>query len=208
MNNKGKILKENIINVNLSKRTNDNNNIVIKKFIDLSNKCGVGYILTNDDIGVCFNDGTKMIKIKNTMNFFYINEKGNQIIFNIKKIKLQPEQKTKVNALLLFAKEFNKNTKAKNTFSLNSKLNKQTPDLIVKKWIKSQYAYFFLLSNDKLQIIFEDKSQLFFDFFQKKICFINKMKENIEINIENNKFTNEEMEHKVKYAKRILKKMA
>ena len=142
------------------------------------------------------------------MNFFYINEKGNQIIFNIKKIKLLPEQKTKVNALLLFAKEFNKNSKNKNTFSLNSKTNKQTPDLIVKKWIKSQYAYFFLLSNDKLQIMFEDKSQLFFDFFQKKICFINKMKENMEQNIENNKFTNEEMEHKVKYAKRILKKMA
>ena len=208
LNKKGKILKENIINVNLAKRTNDNNNIVIKKFIDLSNKCGVGYILTNDDIGVCFNDGTKMLKIKNTMNFFYINEKGNQMIFNIKKIKLLPEQKTKVNALLLFAKEFNKNSKNKNAFSLNSKTNKQTPDLIVKKWIKSQYAYFFLLSNDKLQIMFEDKSQLFFDFFQKKICFINKMKENMEQNIENNKFTNEEMEHKVKYAKRILKKMA
>ena len=207
LDKKGKILQENImnININLSKRTDDNNNISVKKFIDLSNKCGVGYILTNDDIGVCFNDGTKMIKIKNTMNFFYINEKGNQIIFDIKKIKLLPELKTKVNAVLLFNKEFNKNSKNK---TINSKTNKQTPDLIVKKWIKSQYAYFFLLSNDKLQIIFEDKSQLFFDFFLKEICFINKMKENIVQNIENNKFTNEEMEHKVKYAKRILKKMS
>ena len=59
-----------------------------------------------------------------------------------------------------------------------------------------------------MQIIFEDKSQLIFDFYQKKICFINKMKENSIYNIENTRFENESIEQKVKYVKRILKKIS
>ena len=96
----------------------------------------------------------------------------------------------------------------KKAYDKNQKIHKENPDLFVKKWIKSQYAYFFLLSNDKVQIIFEDKSQIIFDFFQKKICFINKMKENSIYNIENTRFENESIEQKVKYVKRILKKIS
>ena len=196
---KMKTLKEKI--------ADSNNNIIINKFIDLSDKCGIGYILSNDDIGVYFNDGTKMIRIKNTTNFVYINEKGIQSVYNIKKMKLNNDLKTKVNALLLFNKEFIKNSINKKIFDVNPKIKKENAELFVKKWIKSQYAYFFLLSNDKVQIIFEDKTQLIFDFYQKKICFTNKMKENTIYNIEKTKFDNENTEQKIKYAKRILKKI-
>ena len=192
----------------LKEKVKNNNNIIIKKFIDLSDKCGMGYLLTNDDIGIYFNDNTKMIKIKNTNNFVYINEQGEQIIYHLKKSKLDYELKTKVNALILFYREFNKNSINKKGSDTNQKIHKENPDLFVKKWIKSQYAYFFLLSNDKVQIIFEDKSQIIFDFFQKKICFINKMKENSIYNIENTRFENESIEQKVKYVKRILKKIS
>ena len=192
----------------LKEKVKNNNNIIIKKFIDLSDKCGMGYLLTNDDIGIYFNDNTKMIKIKNTNNFVYINEQGEQIIYHLKKSKLDYELKTKVNALILFYREFNKNSINKKGSDKNQKIHKENPDLFVKKWIKSQYAYFFLLSNDKVQIIFEDKSQIIFDFFQKKICFINKMKENSIYNIENTRFENESIEQKVKYVKRILKKIS
>ena len=59
-----------------------------------------------------------------------------------------------------------------------------------------------------MQIIFEDKSQLIFDFYQKKICFINKMKENSIYNIDNTRFENDTIEQKVRYVKRILKKIS
>ena len=192
----------------LKEKVKNNNNIIIKKFIDLSDKCGMGYLLTNDDIGIYFNDNTKIVKIKNTNNFVYINEQGEQIIYHLKKSKLDYDLKTKVNALILFYREFNKNSINKKGSDKNQKIHKENPDLFVKKWIKSQYAYFFLLSNDKVQIIFEDKSQIIFDFFQKKICFINKMKENSIYNIENTRFENESIEQKVKYVKRILKKIS
>ena len=192
----------------LKEKVKNNNNIIIKKFIDLSDKCGMGYLLTNDDIGIYFNDNTKIVKIKNTNNFVYINEQGEQTTYHLKKSKLDYDLKTKVNALILFYREFNKISLNKKGCDKNQKIHKENPDLFVKKWIKSQYAYFFLLSNDKVQIIFEDKSQIIFDFFQKKICFINKMKENSIYNIENTRFENESIEQKVKYVKRILKKIS
>lgn len=111
------------------------------------------YILTNDDIGVYFNDGTKMIRIKNTTNFIYKDEKGNEENLSIRKTKLNSELKKKLNILLLFNKKFTKYLRNKNNFEKN--INRQTVDLYVKKWMESQYAYFFLLSNNKIQIIFE-----------------------------------------------------
>ena len=200
---KKQILKEN--NNIFVRINNDNNNILIKKYIDLSDKCGIGYMLTNDDIGVYFNDGTKMIRIKNTTNFIYIDEKRNEENLSVRKTKLNSELKKKLNILLLFNKKFTKYLRNKNNFEKN--INKQTVDLYVKKWMKSQYAYFFLLSNNKIQILFEDKSQIIFDFQQKKMCYTNKMKENIVQNIDNNKFKNPEMEKKVNHAKKILIKI-
>ena len=203
--NKNQTLLENK-NKNIFVRINDNNNdILIKKFIDLSDKCGIGYILTNDDIGVYFNDGTKMIWIKNTTNIIYIDENRNEINLSENKTKINSELKKKINALFLFNKKFIKNLRSEKHIEKNNK--KHIVDLFVKKWIKAQYAHFFLLSNNKVQVIFEDKSQIIFDFHQKNICYINKMKENIVQNIENNKYKNPEMEKKVNYAKRILIKI-
>ena len=80
MNKNGKKV-ENLINNNLSSQKN----IVVNKYIDLSDKCGMGYILSNGDVGAYFNDGTKMIRIKSTLNFVYINREGEMESINPKK---------------------------------------------------------------------------------------------------------------------------
>ena len=186
----------------------DINNIIVTKYIDLSDKCGMGYILTNGDVGACFNDNTKMIRIKCTLNFIYINELGKMILINNKKNNITNEDhKTKINALLLFNKSFIKNSKNRNSFALNPKLHKKTIDLYVKKWIKSQYAYFFLLSNEKIQVIFDDKTQIIFDLKDKKVTFINKLKQIIIENITQSKFSDEEMNKRVKYSRKVLGKI-
>jgi polo-like kinase 1 len=195
---------ENLIN---KSSLDEKNNIMITKFIDLSDKCGIGYILTNGDVGAYFNDSTKMVRIKCTLNFVYINELGKMILINTKKKISDNDHKTKINALLLFNKSFIKNSKNRNSFDVNPKIHKKTIDLYVKKWVKSQHAYFFLLSNEKVQVMFDDKTQIFFDFQNKKVTFINKSKQIIIQNITQSKFSDEEMNKRVKYAKKILAKM-
>ena len=185
----------------------DINNVIISKFIDLSDKCGVGYILTNGDVGVHFNDGTKMIRIKCTLNFIYLDNQGKVTLINTKKKVDNKDYETKINALLLFNKTFIKNSKYRKSFDVDPKLHKKSIDLYVKKWVKSQFAYFFLLSNDKVQVIFDDKSQVIFDFQSKKTIYINKSKQMTMQNINTTNFGNEEMNKRVKYAKKILGKL-
>ena len=185
----------------------DINNVIISKFIDLSDKCGVGYILTNGDVGVHFNDGTKMIRIKCTLNFIYLDNQGKVTLINTKKKVDKKDYEIKINALLLFNKTFIKNSKLRKSFDVDPKLHKKNIDLYVKKWVKSQFAYFFLLSNDKVQVIFDDKSQVIFDFQSKKTIYINKSKQVTMQNINTTNFGNEEMNKRVKYAKKILEKL-
>ena len=183
------------------------NNVIISKFIDLSDKCGVGYILSNGDVGVHFNDGTKMIRIKCTLNFIYLDNQGKITLINTKKKVDNKDYETKINALLLFNKTFIKNSKFRKSFDVDPKLHKKNIDLYVKKWVKSQFAYFFLLSNEKVQVIFDDKSQVIFDFQSKKTIYINKSKQMTIQNINTTNFGNEEMNKRVKYAKKILGKL-
>ena len=185
----------------------DINDVIISKFIDLSDKCGVGYILTNGDVGVHFNDGTKMIRIKCTLNFIYLDNQGKITLINTKKKVDNKDYEIKINALLLFNKTFIKNSKFRKSFDVDPKLHKKNIDLYVKKWVKSQFAYFFLLSNDKVQVIFDDKSQVIFDFQSKKTIYINKSKQMTMQNINTTDFGNEEMNKRVKYAKKILGKL-
>ena len=185
----------------------DINNVIISKFIDLSDKCGVGYILTNGDVGVYFNDGTKMIRIKCTLNFIYLDNQGNITLINTKKKVNNKDYETKINALLLFNKAFIKNSKYRKSFDVDPKLHKKNIDLYVKKWVKSQFAYFFLLSNEKIQAIFDDKTQIIFDFQSKKTIYINKSKQMTVQNINITNFGNEEMNKRIKYAKKILGKL-
>ena len=70
------IVKKKMFNV-IPQRTNVDN-IVVKKYIDISSKCGIGYILTNGDVGAYFNDGTKLVIIKDSFNIIYIDSKGNK----------------------------------------------------------------------------------------------------------------------------------
>ena len=183
------------------------NNVIISKFIDLSDKCGVGYILSNGDVGVYFNDGTKMIRIKCTLNFIYLDNQGKITLINTKKKIDNKDYETKINALLLFNKTFIKNSKFRKSFDVDPKLHKKSIDLYVKKWVKSQFAYFFLLSNEKVQVIFDDKTQVIFDFQSKKTIYINKSKQMTMQNINTTNFGNEEMNKRVKYAKKILGKL-
>ena len=47
----------------------------IKKWIDYSNKYGIGYILTNESCGVYFNDNSKILLLPDNLTFEYF-EKG------------------------------------------------------------------------------------------------------------------------------------
>ena len=183
-------------------------NIVVVKFIDLSSKCGIGYILSNGDIGAYFNDRTKLILIKSTLNIVYIDSKENMIKIDLddkNNINFDIIQKVKV--LSFFNKKFIKNKRNKNESNLNPMYDKQTIDVYVIKWAKTKKASFFLLSNKEVQVIFTDKTQVIFNMKNKTVLYINHLKQYFYEDMKLNDFSSFEMTIRVLYAKKILTKL-
>ena len=198
------IVKKKMFNV-IPQRTNVDN-IVVKKYIDISSKCGIGYILTNGDVGAYFNDGTKLVIIKDSFNIIYIDSKGNK-----KKIFLDDnyindnDLLKKIKVLSLFFKKFNKNKM--NEINISQLYDKQEPDVYVTKWAKTPKASFFLLSNNEIQCIFNDKTQVIFNMKNKTVLFINHLKKVFKEDMRLDDFSSYEMTVRVLYAKKALIKL-
>ncbi len=183
------------------------NPIIVEKFIDCSDKFGIGYLLSNGDIGIYFNDSTKMVLIKNTHYIYYINKNNdNQIIINFKGSIIN-ELDGKRRILKLFYKNLMKNVKNKEDFNLNPALNHNNITGYVIKWEKTQYAFFFLLSSNVIQVKYNDKTELLFFVYEKYIQYIDKNKKKYKESFDNSKpiqFKNEEINKRVIYARNIL----
>ena len=199
---------KNKITLNLNTQNKNCENINVLHFIDLSKKCGIGYILSNGDIGAYFNDNTKLILIKSTLNIIYIDSKEKMTKINLgDKNNLSIDILRKIKILSLFNKRFIKNIRNKNEYNINSSYDKQTVDAYVIKWTKTQKASFFLLSNKEVQVIFIDKTQVIFNLKTKIAVFINHLKQKFTGDMRLNEFSSFEMTIRVLYAKKVLTKL-
>ena len=190
---------------------------VIDKYI-YDEKYGLGYLLTNGDTGVIFNDNTKMILLKNTNNFIYIDKKNEEkeffsLQFNDKNILSDTNDKlfeNKKKLLHNFHKNLIKNLKDRENFNINPLLDlKRNVDCFLIKFLLTKYAIFFMLSNNLIQIKFNDKTEVAFFLDEKIIYYVDKnkkkFKEKLDFN-NNIRFNNEEMNKKIWYSRKIFEK--
>jgi len=203
-NSKFKYKKQTINIMTINKNCDD---IVVLKFIDLSSKCGIGYILSNGDIGAYFNDKTKLILIKSTLNIVYIDskEKMYKIDFDDKN-NMNKDIIKKLKVLSFFNRKFIKNKRNKNNIN-NQLYDKQTIDAYVIKWAKTRKASFFLLSNKEVQVIFNDNTQVIFNMKNLTVLYINHLKQKINEDMRLNTFSSFEMTIRVLYAKEVLTRL-
>ena len=124
--------------------------IYITKFIDYSNKYGLGYILSNGFYGVYFNDNTKIILNPNTNMFYYIEKAvidNKQKIINSYNLNNYPNIIKKKVILLEHFKKYLYNTNKNENFITSNKINennnKNEPFTYVNKWMKNKDCFFF-----------------------------------------------------------------
>ena len=178
----------------------EKDDIYIGKIIDISEKYGIAYELTNKDIGILFNDFSHITKFNKIKNLVYYINKGYQkkiilplnnekdesltnkiyylgyIINEIKKKKLKYANNN-IN---------NENSKENNEDNNNNSIVSQIIDenfnrkvkkcnVYLMKYKKNNYAFFFILSNKNIQIDYFDGIKLIFMCSKnKKIIYINK----------------------------------
>ena len=180
----------------------DGPKIWIKKWVDYSNKYGIGYMLSNGCAGVYFNDNTKIVFNREGTFFQYIirpDDSEEEQLVEYQLSSYPQDLNKKVTLLQHFRKHL----------SMEERVDAmETPLTYVKKWIVTSHAMIFRLSNKVVQVYFTDRSELMLCSTNKIVVYINKKGDihsnPLSVAMESN---NKEMTKRLKYTKEILTNM-
>ena len=187
--------------------------IYVVKWLDYSSKYGVGYILSNGFCGVYFNDATKIILNPNTSTFYY---EERSIIDNTKEIiefhhlnNYPDVLKKKVTLLKHFKNYLLKDNKdIIKTNKINENNNQNEPYTYIRRWMKTEQATIFRLSNKILHFFFLDKTEIIIVIYSKIVIYVNKKRERYLFQTKNALDSDDpDFIKKIKYSKEVLLKI-
>jgi len=172
--------------------------LYVKKWVDYSNKYGLGYLLSNGSVGVYFNDSTKIISSSCGSFFKYVgkedkeNEPEKYDFFDFPK---------KLEKKVTLLQHFRKHLYEQNLRSSNS-------NVYLKKWVVTDHAVFFRLSNKLVQVQFLDKTELILCNEKRKVTYLNKKAEKLVYPLSKAMESgNQEMTKRLRYTKEVLTSM-
>ena len=191
---------------------NNNNvnpsDVYVVKWVDYSSKYGLGYLLSNHNVGIFFNDLSKIVYNPKGTNFLFVERNPNDRIelitphfFNE---DFNKELNKKVTLLNHFKKylleEENENIQTNEKYNINEKNY-----VYVKKWMRTKQAILFRLSNKIIQVCFLDTTEIILKSDAKQITYINKKNERKNYSY-NSALESEdhEMNKRLKYTKEML----
>lgn len=153
----------------ISNYTQKNNSakIFVKKWVDYSSKYGLGYLLSNNYIGIYFNDSSKLICSPqgSLAHIYKPKNSANEVLENHSLGSFPADLKKKITLLEHFRKY------------LVADLCKteEISQVYVKKWMQTEHATVFRLSDKTVQIRFLDKTELILSTELKTVAFIDKL---------------------------------
>ena len=212
-------------------------NIFVTKWVDYSSKYGIGYLLSNNLIGVYFNDCTKLIYNPRTSKISFIErnttkEKDMMYNFGIKEAPKELQKK-----ILIFqqfkkyfeeesnpdktdkdkekdAKSHHKTKKKKSDKNQKEEEKKEKPEekeqegdnVFLRKWLRTNQAIIFRLSNKTIQVIFKDQTEII--LFDDMVSYKDKKKEVKTYKVDDAiNSSNFEMDKRIKYVQNIFTKI-
>lgn len=124
--------------------------IWISKWVDYSDKYGFGYQLSDDSVGVMYNDGTRLIMMSNGYNIHYINREGDELYYTVKDYPPHLEKKMKL--MNFFLKYMNEHL-MKAGGSISMKRGDELSRIpYIHQWFRTQTAVVMQLSNGTVQV--------------------------------------------------------
>eukprot|EP00158_Paraphelidium_tribonemae_P004713 Partr_v1_DN26925_c0_g1_i2_m7078 putative Polo-like kinase len=138
--------------------------VFISKWIDYSNKYGLGYQLTNGCVGVYFNDSTSIVLSAAQTNFEYLEyAKGTEkTVMNRQGHRMDnfPEAMQKKVTLLKYFKSYMQDNLSKASQHCFVDTTKNTNLNFLVKFMRTKHAVMFRLTNNIVQINFFDHTKL------------------------------------------------
>ncbi|EDQ84288.1 polo kinase [Monosiga brevicollis MX1] len=144
----------------------------VTKWIDYSYKYGLGYQLSDDSVGVLFNDNTKMVLSSDLHHVEFTNRERKGGATTAMTLDSFPDDMTKKIALLKYFRDYMRDNLQDGPAAL-AKASAQTTDMpFVKKWLRTKHAIVFRLNIGIVQINFFDHTKVVVNGPRDTVAFI------------------------------------
>ncbi|XP_072378705.1 serine/threonine-protein kinase polo [Diabrotica undecimpunctata] len=129
----------------------------VSKWVDYSDKYGFGYQLSDDCVGVMFNDTTKLIMLPNGINVHYVDKNGDESYMTVDNYPKQHEKKMK---LLSYFSRYMREHLLKTGAAVVKETDcmSRTPHL--HQWCRSTSGVLMQLNNGTVQMNFGDHTKI------------------------------------------------
>lgn len=182
--------------------------------MDYSTKYGVGYLFSNGNTGVFFNDFSKIIYSPVNKYFEYIERKDQKTDWmRAYYIHSFPKSLSKKVTLLVHFRSYLEDYKQTlanpddNAVEVPRNLRKE-PMVYLRKVMKTKNAQLMRLSNKVVQVVFSDKTEIILSSESKMVTYVDKQGERLKYPINTAlDMPNPQMAKRLKYTKEILTHM-
>ncbi|XP_020660439.3 serine/threonine-protein kinase PLK1 [Pogona vitticeps] len=148
----------------------------VSKWVDYSDKYGLGYQLCDNSVGVLFNDSTRLIMYNDGDNLQYIEQNGSESYFNVRSY---PETFTKKITLLNYFQNYMSEHLLKAGANITPREGDELARLpYLRTWFRTRSAIVLHLSNGTVQInFFQDHTKLILCPLMSAVTYINEKRE-------------------------------
>ncbi|CAG9858937.1 unnamed protein product [Phyllotreta striolata] len=143
--------------------------IWVSKWVDYSDKYGFGYQLSDEGVGVMFNDTTKLILLPNGINVHYIDKNGEESYMTIDNYPSSLEKKIK---LLSYFSRYMKEHLLKTGASAVKEIDSISRIPHLHQWCRSTSGVLMQLNNGTVQINFGDHTKIIMCPLMAAVTFI------------------------------------
>ncbi|KAI3384445.1 hypothetical protein SNEBB_001280 [Seison nebaliae] len=130
----------------------------VAKWVDYSDKYGLGYALCDDSVGVLFNDSTRLILTPDGESLQYIQRNGHELFYSSETF---PDSLYKKFVLLKYFKNYMKDNLLKTGSEQERRGNEMARWPYLRHWFRTRSAIILHFSNGTLQLnFFTDHSKI------------------------------------------------
>ncbi|KAJ8916191.1 hypothetical protein NQ315_016330 [Exocentrus adspersus] len=147
--------------------------IWVSKWVDYSDKYGFGYQLSDEGVGVMFNDTTKLIMLPNGINVHYVDKEGEEFYMTMDDYPKQYDKKMK---LLSYFSRYMREHLLKTGASVVKEIDYMSRTPHLHQWCRSTSAVLMQLNNGTVQMNFHDHTKIIMCPLMAAITYIDEDK--------------------------------
>lgn len=180
----------------------------ISKWVDYSDKYGLGYQLCDDSVGVLFNDSTRLILCSSGENLQYIERDGNEYLYTLTSY---PEWLQKKVTLLKYFRDYMTQHLLKAGATIAPRAGDEMARLpFLRTWLRTRNAIILHLSNGTLQInFFHDHTKIIVCPIMGAVTYIDEKRDyrTFKLTLIERYGCSKEIFTRLKYAKTIVERI-